>query len=122
MQKNAFVKLPRELICMEYLLDKNILKTIIYLYSYARFLPGYIYGIYVDVGQVLISVGELSTILKIPKSTMRFVIGRLERDGVLTKERVSNSHTLITLNHYNKQPAPSTMLKGYIELSEDEDE
>ena len=115
MNKGAFVKLPRDFYYTKYAKSHNVFLTIMWLRYYTRFLPGYVDGIYVDVGQALVSVATLSESSVIPESSIRAVLRRLENDGYIRIEKIDRKYKLITLTDYDKNPAPSTMLKGYSE-------
>lgn len=114
MYKDDFIKVPKALFRMGYFDNPNTMKIIMYLYYHVRFLPGYINGIYVDVGQTVISVNSFAKLTDMPTSTLRDVLKRLEKNGFLQMERVNGRFTKITITDYDRQPAPSTMLKGYV--------
>lgn len=117
MKNEAFIRVPREFFNNGYYENENTFRTVMFLYYYARFLPGFVHGIYVDIGQVLMSVNMLSEKTGLPRSTLRQVIKRLEKDSFLTVRQVNKRYTLFTLNNYPRQPAPSTMLR---EMSDEE--
>lgn len=93
----GFVKTPRNILYSDYLYDERLLRAWVVITLCMRFKSTVIDSIPLEEGDALFTKDELSELLGVDKRTVRTILGRMSRDGLIRYINIRNSYTLISV-------------------------
>ena len=93
----GFAKTPRNILYSDYLYDERLLRAWVVITLCMRFKSTVIDSIPLEEGDALFTKDELSELLGVDKRTVRTILGRMSRDGLIKYINIRNSYTLISV-------------------------
>ncbi len=94
---SGFIKVYREQLQSDLFRNPAVLYVWIFLCEQARFKATVQDGIEIHPGQVLISASEIGRNCRLKEGRVRYILGNLEKNGLIRRQNIRNRYSLITV-------------------------